>query len=124
MNLLPKPKKSLLPLLTVLFLISYGLMASLVVEQARTIDQQRYLIRSLFSDSSQLSAMKGKAFQKQRADEKAAAEQQAQNPPVTPPTKDQTKRDHSAEKLKKALPRRPPSLASDEVDERRILISI
>jgi hypothetical protein len=40
-----KPKHTMLPLLTVLFLISYGLMTMLVVEQGRTIDAQRTLIR-------------------------------------------------------------------------------
>ena len=38
-------KQSWLPLLTVLFLISYGLMTMLIVEQGRTIESQRSLIR-------------------------------------------------------------------------------
>ena len=54
-------KRSLMPLLTVLFLFSYGLMTLLIVEQGTTIQSQRALIRELFSDSLQLSAMKGKA---------------------------------------------------------------
>ena len=41
----PKPKNAMLPILVVLFLISYGLMSVLVVEQGRTIDSQRNLIR-------------------------------------------------------------------------------
>src|SRR6202049_2008679 len=44
-------KRSLLPLLTVLFLFSYGLMTLLIVEQGTTIQSQRALIRDLFSDS-------------------------------------------------------------------------
>src|SRR5438034_6676119 len=59
-----KPKHSMLPILIVLFLISYGLLAKLVVEQGRTIDSQRSLIRQLFGDSSQLSAMNGKSAQR------------------------------------------------------------
>ncbi len=56
------PKKhGLLPLLTVLFLISYGLMTMLIVEQGRTIDSQRALIRELFRDSTELSALKMRA---------------------------------------------------------------
>ncbi len=47
-----------LPLLTILFLISYGLMTMLIVEQGQTIESQRALIRELFRDSSELSAMK------------------------------------------------------------------
>jgi len=53
------PKKhGWLPLLTVLFLISYGLMTMLIVEQGQTIESQRALIRELFRDSSELSAVK------------------------------------------------------------------
>lgn len=53
-----KKKDGWLPVLTVLFLISYGLMTMLVVEQGRTIDSQRALIRELFRDSRELSAVK------------------------------------------------------------------
>lgn len=52
-------KHPFLPLLTVLFLISYGLMTMLIVEQGNTIESQRLLIRQLFSDSAELTAMKG-----------------------------------------------------------------
>ena len=53
------PKKhGWLPLLTVLFLISYGLMTMLIVEQGQTIESQRALIRELFHDSKELSGMK------------------------------------------------------------------
>jgi cytoskeletal protein RodZ len=48
--------------LTILFLISYGLMTMLIVEQGRTIESQRALIRELFHDSTALSA-KTKAAQ-------------------------------------------------------------
>jgi hypothetical protein len=51
-------KNGWLPVLTVLFLISYALMTALVVEQGRTIDSQRALIRELFRDSTELSAIK------------------------------------------------------------------
>src|ERR1700758_2122550 len=54
-------KRGWLPLLTVLFLISYGLMTMLIVEQGRTIQSQRSLIYELFGDSTQLSAIKMKA---------------------------------------------------------------
>src|SRR2546425_1945416 len=70
-----KPKNTLVPLLTVLFLISYGLMTLLIVEQGRTIDSQRYLIRQLFSDSTQLTALQGKAIQKQHAEAQARSEE-------------------------------------------------
>ncbi|MBZ5706171.1 MAG: hypothetical protein LAN63_12525 [Acidobacteriia bacterium] len=129
---MPKPKHTLLPLLTVLFLVSYGLMALLVVEQGRTIDSQRNLIRQLFSDSSQLSSMKGKAFQKQRAEAQAQAQAEAQanskaqtqtSPsPVIPRANPKSER--NAGKLRRQLPPRPPRDASETSDERRILFSI
>jgi hypothetical protein len=59
----PPKKNAWLPLLTVLFLISYGLMTMLIVEQGRTIESQRALIRELFRDSTELSAVKQKAAQ-------------------------------------------------------------
>jgi hypothetical protein len=51
-------KRSWLPLLTVLFLISYALMTMLIVEQGQTIESQRALIQELFRDSSELSALR------------------------------------------------------------------
>lgn len=60
-----RKKHGWLPILTVLFLISYGLMTMLIVEQGQTIDSQRALIRELFGDSRELSAMKLKAHENQ-----------------------------------------------------------
>jgi cytoskeletal protein RodZ len=54
-------KRSLLPLLVVLFIASYCLMTALIVFQDSTIRSQRSLILTLFSDSQQLWAIKGKA---------------------------------------------------------------
>jgi hypothetical protein len=56
-------KNAWLPLLTVLFLISYSLMTMLIVEQGQTIQSQRALIRELFRDSTELSAVKMKPVQ-------------------------------------------------------------
>jgi hypothetical protein len=56
-------KRGWLPLLTILFLISYGIMTMLIVEQGQTIESQRVLIRELFRDSRELSASKVKAQQ-------------------------------------------------------------
>ena len=60
--LVPKKKRTLLPLLTVLFMASYGLMTLLIVEQGSTIQSQRNLIQVLLGDSRQLWALKGKAL--------------------------------------------------------------
>ncbi len=44
--------------LSLIFLVGYALMALLILEQGRTIDSQRQLIRQLFSDSLELSHLK------------------------------------------------------------------
>lgn len=69
-----RKKRSWLPLLTVLFCLSYGLMTMLIVEQGVTIESQRALIQDMFHDSSELSAMRMKA-QRDRT-----AARRAQNP--------------------------------------------
>ena len=51
-----KPRHTMLALLVVLLLISYVLLTMLVVLQDRTIDSQRSLIHSLFSDNLHLVA--------------------------------------------------------------------
>ena len=70
-NVAIKPRRTLLPVLTVLFVVSYGLLTMLVVEQGRTIDSQRGLIQVLFNDSVQLSNLKGMAIQKKQAEARA-----------------------------------------------------
>jgi len=50
----------MLPLLVVLFVLSYAILTLLVVEQGRTIESQRFLIREMVKDSSQLAELKGK----------------------------------------------------------------
>jgi hypothetical protein len=40
----------------------------LIVEQGNTIESQRLLIKQLFSDSAQLSAMKGREAQKRNSE--------------------------------------------------------
>jgi hypothetical protein len=137
---LPHKKRGWLPLLTILFCISYGLMTMLIVEQGSTIESQRALIRELFRDSSELTATKMKALNDKRA---AAPSAKAQNQtPWTqdPSTQDPSTQDHSnqtpssqaapqhgrqnpAQKAKPQfqMPSRP---ASDLADDRRALITI
>jgi hypothetical protein len=131
-----KPKHSMLPLLTVLFLISYALLSTLVVEQSRTIDSQRSLIRQLFGDSSQLSAMNVKSAQAQHAAAQAQnpkAKSQAKTPsnqvkPQESPSqlipRNQAANERSASKTHKPLRQKPPKAAADEPDERRTLVVI
>ena len=55
-----RPPAALLPLLVILFLVSYGILAMLVFEQGQTIESQRSLIREMLKDSTQLASMKDK----------------------------------------------------------------
>lgn len=58
-NVVPqKARVALLPLLVLLFLVSYAILTLLVVEQGKTIEAQRGLLRELAKDSSQLAALK------------------------------------------------------------------
>lgn len=140
-------KRSLLPLLTALFLFSYGLMTLLIVEQGTTIQSQRALIRELFSDSMQLSAMKGKAVRDQNADVQKPVQTQAR-PSQTPAntaqagsvqTPSSQGQDQLAPPSQAAAPQRaqsnaakthkprmqmPSRPASDLADERRALVTI
>ncbi len=81
----PAKKHGWLPILVVLFLISYGLMTMLIVEQGRTIDSQRALIRELFHDSTELSAVKMKAQQEAQAS-RAAKNPSSQAPSFVAPS--------------------------------------
>jgi hypothetical protein len=120
----------MLPILTVLFLISYGLMTLLIVEQGNTIQSQRTMIRQLLGDSQELSAMKAKASALSR---QAQDRNQAQAPAVqTPSTQEpatqaapsaKARNDHGG-KVQRPSPSRPPKNASEMVDARRNLLSI
>lgn len=60
----PKTTKTrpaaILPLLIILFVVSYCILTFLVFEQGQTIESQRGLIREMLKDSTQLAALKGK----------------------------------------------------------------
>jgi hypothetical protein len=58
----PKTKRSaaVMPLLVILFIVSYGILTMLVFEQGQTIESQRSLIREMLKDSTQLAALKDK----------------------------------------------------------------
>lgn len=136
---IPRKKHGWLPLLTVLFLISYGLMTMLIVEQGQTIESQRALIRELFRDSSELSAVKMKA-QEGRNQTQTLAQNPSQNPSTQvpqvtiPSTQVPSRQAPSAQavpqqhaqnqakaKQQFQVPSRP---ASDLEDSRRALIKI
>jgi hypothetical protein len=131
-----KSRRSLLPVLTILFLVSYGLLTMLVVEQGRTIDSQRNLIHLLFSDSVQLSSIKGKAVQKQQAEAQARTQSQKKSPQVqAAPSGPEAQspashrpqagaKNQSTSKVGRPFSQKPPKDSSDQGDDRRTLISI
>jgi hypothetical protein len=135
-NAVTKPGRSLLPALVILFLVSYGLLTMLVVEQTRTIDSQRSLIQMLFSDSVELTGLKGKENQRHQAEAEARAHAlkksspaqtmpkvpEVQSPSSNPPQAGA--KSQSTSKLARPLPQRPPKATADQGDERRMLISI
>lgn len=71
-----RSRPALLPLLLILFVVSYSILTMLVVEQGRTIEAQRSLLREMVKDSTQLAAIKGKLAREdsRRTSDKAAAQ--------------------------------------------------
>ena len=135
------PKKhGWLPLLTVLFLISYGLMTMLIVEQGQTIESQRTLIRELFRDSTELSSMKTRSRQQAQLPSATTQDPSARHPstqypstyPSTqaPNTKAPSSQARPQPRTPKAAATQKPQLrmpskpASDLVDDVRTLITI
>jgi len=131
----PKKQHGWLPLLTILFLISYGLMTMLIVEQGQTIESQRALIRELFRDSSELSAVKKAHVQAQAALTQNPSSQTTQVPqthaPSTQVPSRQAPSSQVAPQQRAQVQTRPKSQfqmpsrpASDLQDSRRALITI
>jgi hypothetical protein len=126
----PKRKHSMLPVLVVLFLVSYGLMTLLIVEQGTTIQAQRSLIQQLLGDSTELSKLKGQAKQAERAAQLQAEQaQEHPDPEVQAPSTqaapaEKTHVANKGGKVQRPEPERPPMPASDIADVRRSLKSI
>ena len=128
----------MLPVLVVLFLVSYGLMTLLIVEQGSTIQSQRNMIHLLLGDSQELSAMKAQAVRaealsRQAQDKNQAETSTAQAPSTQAPSKDAPvtqaapsgkARNNQGGKAQRPVPPRPPKNASEMVDARRNLLSI
>jgi len=122
----PKKKGSLMPALTVVFLISYGLMAMLIVEQGKAIQAQHNLIQVLQRDSMEFWATKGK----EQSDKAASARAHAtgtQNPSahgkVQAPSTQAPHQNPTAKASKQHI-QMPPVPASDMGDQRRVLITL
>ena len=123
-------KNGWLPLLIVLFLISYGLMTMLVIEQGRTIESQRALIRDLFHDSTELSAVKLKAQeQRVQAQSQLTRNPSSQTPTQAPSTQAPAKSAPSSQaRTQNQTAKRPfqmPSKPAADINDRgRMLMSI
>jgi hypothetical protein len=148
----PKKKNSLLPLLVVVFVISYGLMTMLIVEQGATIQSQGNLIKVLIPDSRDLWAQRAKAINNNsmaaaQAPDKGQDKVQApsaQVPALSAPSRQapsaqvpavqapstpskpvpQHRSENQAAKTLKPQVEAPPTPASDLLDQRRSLNSI
>jgi hypothetical protein len=151
LNASPAPKKkiTLLPLLTVLFVISYGLMTLLIVEQGRTIQSQSNLIKILLPESRELWGLRGKAVAQKNSSQDPPTQDQSpcvrtpstqnpssqipstqgpstQVPPMQVPSTQTAPRHHSSGAGKSAKPETqlPPTPASDLLDQSRSLVTI
>lgn len=136
----PRKKRGWLPLLTVLFCLSYALMTMLIVEQGETIESQRALIRELFRDSAELTATKMKALGEKNSHlpKTPAAQTPSTQVPSNQAPSNQTQvpapgQDQSAmtqhrgqTSIQKAAPpyQTPSRPATDLVDARRSLLTI
>ena len=120
----PKSRGFLLPLLVILFVISYAILTLLVVEQGQTIEAQRSLLREMLKDSRQLATLKEKLARPvpaQTVDKAPVEEKQSVSgtaPSVTPkaPGKESRHTGKAAARIKKEAPERP---AADLLDVRR-----
>jgi hypothetical protein len=113
-----------LPLLVILFVVSYGILTMLVFEQGQTIESQRTLIREMLKDSNQLATLKGKLARddSKRLHDKAAAEPEHKEADSSSPAAGvngpdkQTKRPGKSSHSMKVVPGKP---AADLEDVRR-----
>jgi hypothetical protein len=132
----PKRKRSLLPVLIALFVFSYGLLTTLVVEQGRTIENQRGLITALFSDTVQLTSLKIKIAKQNYAEHVKNGTAQAPAapshpstavPPAAPNANGAGKTrvsNNTSSKVQSSHPVKPPKVVDDAADARRIKVAI
>ena len=122
--------RGMLPILIVLFVISYCILTGLVIEQGRTIDSQRALLREMLKDSNQLAILKGKLARDEsvRAQQKspsgggpsAQAGQEKSSGISKAPGKDGKRQGKSTHSTREA-PSKPPSDLEDVRRSTRII---
>jgi hypothetical protein len=113
---------AMLPILVVLFVLSYVILAMLVFEQGQTIESQRGLIREMLKDSSQLASIKSKLArdESQRSQGKASASAPTSNEPQKDPAPKATLKDpRHPGKSTRTMRQAPGKPASDLEDVRR-----
>jgi uncharacterized membrane protein len=131
----PSRPAAMLPLLVILFIVSYCILTMLVFEQGQTIESQRSLIREMLKDSTQLAALKDKQARddSKRIQDQAAAPDDQKTPDVSAPaasektpeskgsdakgTGKDTKKPSKSARSAKPVPQRP---AADLEDVRRL----
>lgn len=115
-----KPKRSISPVLIVLFVVSYGLMVLLITEQGRTIMNQRVMIQQLLGDSAELTHLKVQLQQRVQAQPQSKSQGNKQIPSIQVPPQAQSKNNSQARPMQE----HPPKPASDAQDARRRVFSI
>jgi hypothetical protein len=146
-NAATKRKLTALPLLVVLFVISYLLLTKLVVEHDKTIDSQRSMIHMLFKDNTYLSRLhKHAGAWSKKPKSEDSSQLQAQNPASQNPASESAsassqiplaqvpsskvgpqanaKSGRRTRKAEKAIPASPPPEPTDPSDQRRVSFSI
>jgi len=126
-NVVPqKARVALLPLLVVLFLVSYAILTLLVVEQGTTIEAQRSMIREMLKDNSQLAALKSRIARDEanRTPGQPAAQQKkpgesANSQPAAPKIPARAPEASRPSKPTRNLKQAPGKPASDLEDVRR-----
>ena len=143
-----KRKLTALPVLVVLFVISYLLLTKLVIEQDKTIDSQSSMIHMLFKDNTYLSRLHkhAGALKKPKSQD---SQLQTQNPASQNPASESASNQESSSqiplaqvpsnkvgsqanakigrrtrKAEKAIPASPPPEPTDPSDQRRVSFSI
>jgi hypothetical protein len=145
-----KRKLTALPLLVVLFVISYLLLTKLVIEQDKTIDSQSSMIHMLLKDNTYLSRLHKRSGALSRKPKSQDSSQlQAQNPASQNPASESASNQKSSSqipsaqvpsnkvgpqanaktgrrtrKAEKAIPASPPPEPTDPSDQRRVSFSI
>lgn len=145
-----KRKFTALPLLIVLFVISYLLLTKLAIEQDKTIDSQRSMIHMLFKDNTYLSRLhKHAGVLSKKPKSQDSSQLQAQNPASQNPASESASNQESSSqiplaqvpsskvgpqanakngrrtrKAEKAIPASPPPEPTDPSDQRRVSFSI